>query len=89
MYTIDIKNFRKVDKGSLKANFGIVINDCIDINNIKLVYSEKTSRYYVFFPDFEYKSKRYTLVNLSASLTNKVLDKALEEYDKKKINLLS
>lgn len=80
MYEIKIKNMKKREHKSIKATFSVILNDVVEINNCKLIYSEKNGRYYVFFPSFSYKEKNYSYVRFSSSLHQEVLEKATEEY---------
>lgn len=87
IYNIDIKNVKKKENSKIKCTFSVIINDCIELHSVKLVFSDKTDKYYVFFPSFQYKDKNYNYVSLSSSLHNKVLDSILKEYNKPEITL--
>ena len=80
MYSIEIKNLRKVDKKTIKANLTVVLNSNIIINNCKLVYSEKKERYYVFLPSTPYKDGYFDIVKVSDPLLDNILSAAVEAY---------
>ena len=89
-YTIETKNVKLLDHPTLVATMTVVINDEIEVNNCKLVYSEKLKSYKVFYPSTEYTSTKthktayFPLVKLSAALQAKALVTAIEAYEKEK-----
>ena len=68
----------------------ISINGEMDINNCKLVYSDKTKSYKLFYPSTPYTSTKtkklayFPLVKLSSALQAKVLIAAIEAYEEEK-----
>ena len=85
MYEIKIANSRKQTHKTIKMNFTLVLNDVVEIRNVKLVYSEKTNQHYVLFPSFTYKDKYYSYVKFSDSLHRQALEAALKAYNKPEI----
>jgi len=49
-YSIETKNVKLLDHPTLVATMTVVINDEIEVNNCKLVYSEKLKSYKIFYP---------------------------------------
>ena len=78
--TVDIKNMKKVEHNKIRANFTIVLDECITIYNCKLIYSEKKNQFYAFCPSFQYGDSYFNLVRFSDPLHSKVLDAAIIAY---------
>lgn len=81
MNDIKILNFKNKEHKAIKATFTVCLNDVCMIHNCKLVYSEKTNKYYVFFPSFTYKDKSYSYVKFSDSLHQEVVEKVTQIYN--------
>ena len=82
MHNIEIKNMKKVDNPKIRANFTLVIDDCVEIFNVKLIYSEKTNQFYVFPSSVKSNDKYFPNYRLSTPLQQKVLDAAIMTYSK-------
>ncbi len=86
-YYFEVKNLKKLDHKIMVATFTLVINDVIEIQNCRLIYSDKYDKYSLFMPSNEYTSSKtkktayFPLVKLSSSLQNKALNAALEMYE--------
>lgn len=85
MYDLKISNSKKQDHKAIKMQFTLILNDVVEIRNVKLIYSEKTEQYYVVFPSFTYKDKYYAYVKFSDSLHRQALEAALSVYNKPEI----
>lgn len=81
MYDIKIVNLKKVQHESIKCNFGLVINDCIELYGFKLIYYKDKDVYFISFPNYQYNNKYYNYVKLSSSLNNQVLSEVLKSYN--------
>ena len=82
--TIKIQNLKRTNnKSKIKCTFTVILDNCVEIFNVKLVYSPKTERYYVFFPSYEYKGRNIDYVRFSSPLSTEVLALVLAEYNKK------
>ena len=90
MNLIEVKNLRLLNKKNLVATMTVVLNDDIEINNCKLVYSDVLKSYKLFFPSTEYVSTKthktayFPLVKLSAATQAKALVAAIEAYEEEK-----
>lgn len=80
MYDIKILNLKKVEHENIKCNFSIVINDCIEIYGLKLIFLPDKNTYFVSFPNYKYNEKYYNYIKLSNSLNNQILDTVLLSY---------
>lgn len=85
-YYFEIRNLKKLNHDVMVATFILSINDVIEIENCRLVYSKRYDRYTLFLPASEYTSSKtkktayFPLVKLSASLQDKALKAAVEAY---------
>ena len=89
-YFIETKNLKLVNHKTLVATMTISIIGEMDINNCKLVYSDKTKSYKLFYPSTTYTSTKtkklayFPLVQLSSALQAKALIAAIEAYEEEK-----
>ena len=78
---IDIIDLKLVKHEIVKANFTIVINDCVELFGFRLMYSKNKEVYYIASPSNKYNDKYYDLVRFSEPMRKRILSEVIDCYN--------
>lgn len=77
---MNIKFFKKVNKGKIKANFSLEICTGLCINGFSLIENKK-GKLFVANPCFKYKDKYISHVFVDNNMRDRIMSMAMDEYD--------